>query len=667
MMPISADTFRQRLQELGDEYARCLFMLERPCPREAAPMNAASNRRYDTTLTVRSLASVAPSPPSSVAASPATNPAKVLEHALDSVLPFNSSSMTPKDAEFAFAAPQHEEDAVVVEAVSPTRRDDQNGTAIGMESTHAKSLAAARVGLLRQRVSVRAEDGDDWRAAVLNAKGFGDLRRLVKGSSAEHFPGRSVQTPHEFFLWLASSLGFRLWCLFVILLNAVYIGIDTDMTSRDAFFDKVGLGRIRNTAMRSAAPYMGPAFIAWFCIEIAIRLYAYRKDFFIGEDKIWNLMDVFLIVYSLLELLLMNSLTLDLSFLRIFRVFRLVRLVKLVRLVPGLKNLRTMVYAVFNSFVCLLWALIALLLLTYVFGVIFQQGISNFVENARTPEELEHAAQVYTNFGSLYETMVSLLSAITGGNDWMVYGEKLRLLGPGDTYFMIFMFYILFTCIGFLNVVTGIFVDSAVCTRTDDEVVESFKQDTRRVCEEARRMFKMADKDSDGLITYDELEGYLSEPWVKAYFSALEMDPSEAKSMFTIMDVNSDGCVDIDEFIEGCMKLKGAAKSIDLLAMMYDSAQFAEDFRRFADQMVTDLHAVKLSIGGAAQPTSPQYQPSKDVGAKLGDEVAHAGDAAGGLLLLQAPRVPLETQTAQADDIMAGTIPGALEPLSAAS
>ena len=33
----------------------------------------------------------------------------------------------------------------------------------------------------------------------------------------------------------------------------------------------------------------------------------------------------------------------------------------------------------------------------------------------------------------------------------------------------VFLFYIGFSVIGLLNVVTGVFVDSAVCTRTEDE------------------------------------------------------------------------------------------------------------------------------------------------------------------------------------------------------
>eukprot|EP00913_Durusdinium_trenchii_P016905 g15893.t1 len=51
----------------------------------------------------------------------------------------------------------------------------------------------------------------------------------------------------------------------------------------------------------------------------------------------------------------------------------------------------------------------------------------------------------------------------------MYYGEVIRDLDDNDLYFTIFLFYIGFCLVGLLNVITGIFVDSAVCTRTEDE------------------------------------------------------------------------------------------------------------------------------------------------------------------------------------------------------
>merc|ERR1712072_130622 len=121
--------------------------------------------------------------------------------------------------------------------------------------------------------------------------------------------------------------------------------------------------------------------------------------------------------------------------------------------------------------------------------------------------------------------MVSLFAAISGGNDWMTYGELLRQVGRGSQfYFMIFTFYIGFCTVGMLNVVTGIFVDSAVCTRTDDEVVKGWEEDQRRTSEKIKQIFQDADVNENGMLTLEELVRKLEDPWVKAYFSGLEID-----------------------------------------------------------------------------------------------------------------------------------------------
>merc|ERR1719313_546532 len=101
----------------------------------------------------------------------------------------------------------------------------------------------------------------------------------------------------------------------------------------------------------------------------------------------------------------------------------------------------------------------------------------------------------------------------------MNYGELLREVGRnnngGDTYFIVFVVYIAFCFVGMFNVVTGIFVDSAVCTRTDDEVVANWKEDLQRTSEEVKNIFRSADVDCSGTMSYAELTQQLENPRVR--------------------------------------------------------------------------------------------------------------------------------------------------------
>lgn len=259
-----------------------------------------------------------------------------------------------------------------------------------------------------------------------------------------------------------------------------------------------------------------------------------------------------------------------------------------------MRRLRTMIFSILNSFSVLLWAFVVVLLIVFVFGIIFVNGAAAFFENIPKGAHAE-AESLNKHFGGLWEAMISLWCAISGGNDWWEYAELLRLFQYGEVYLLLFFFYVAFCIIGLLNVVTGIFVDSAVCTRTEDEVVESYQEDLKRTSEEMKRIFHEADEDGNGKLSFSELQARLEDPWVKAYFAGLDIDPSEVRTLFTLIDVDCSDELSIEEFINGTMKLKGYAKNIDVVSMMYDSSRFALKFDRLCkllEERLTDPRTI---------------------------------------------------------------------------
>lgn len=196
----------------------------------------------------------------------------------------------------------------------------------------------------------------------------------------------------------------------------------------------------------------------------------------------------------------------------------------------------------------------------------------------------------------------------------MVYGELLRFVGGNrETYFLVFVFYIGFCTVGMLNVVTGIFVDSAVCTRTDDEVVQNWKNDSQRTSDEVRSIFQAADKDASGTMSYEELAEQLENPRVRAYFSGLDIDPSEAGIIFTLLDTDGDNAVTVDEFIQGTMRLKGCAKSVDIMALMFDQAKFMTKFNKLCSFMEDHMRELKDEISPGSKPMPRTFRPLEDM------------------------------------------------------
>lgn len=413
---------------------------------------------------------------------------------------------------------------------------------------------------------------------------------------------------------LVNSIIWKAVSMAAIMANAVYIGLRTDQQIKNSF------SRVQGHVSEELDNAMEWGFLCWFTIELSLHLIAYRWHFFVGKNWHWNLFDLFLVLNAAVEIMV-PSLFANMSFLRICRVFRLIRVVRLVRTVKWLRSLRTMLFAIIKSMSCLLWAFVMILLVMFVFGIIFGNAAASYFEtlDLNDPKEVANAENLHTLFGSMYESCVSLFCAIFGGNDWMYYGDLIRILDDGDLYFMFFVFYIGFCLVGLLNVVTGIFVDSAVCTRTEDEVVDSYREDLQRTSDEVKRIFNAADVETSGHLTLEAFEKCLNQnAWVAAYFAGLDIGADDAGTIFTLMDTNNSGDITVDEFVKGTMKLKGLAKSIDIFAIMFDLTRLGLQVQKLCSFVEDQFRDIKRMVQPQRRLTATRlFKPVKQLMAEL--------------------------------------------------
>ncbi|CAE7459218.1 Scn11a [Symbiodinium natans] len=351
---------------------------------------------------------------------------------------------------------------------------------------------------------------------------------------------------------IAGGFVFKTLAMIAIVANAVYLGWAADQNVQNSYRRLEGRSKLPVTRDPDIA------FFCWFALEILIRMAAERLAFVTGDDAWWNLLDCFLVVESFVSLVWDVPATL--SFLRILRVFRLIRIVRLVRTVQALRKLRTMIFAMINSLADLLWALQVVFLIVFVFSLVFNNAVAAHFDSLQGLNDEAETLNEY--YGTLFRSMVSLWCAVSGGNDWFQYAGVLQKISMGDFYFVMFNFYIAFCVVGLFNVVTGVFVDSAVCTRTEDEIVQGYLDEMRSMTESIKGFLKKADKDASGTLTYEEFQAHMANPVVKAYFSGLDIDPDETKIIFTLLDSDCNGDIDIEEFVHGTMKLKGYATGL---------------------------------------------------------------------------------------------------------
>lgn len=462
--------------------------------------------------------------------------------------------------------------------------DAQADTKIDIDLLHVRTMGAARLGMSEdfdRQTSEPVEEGPSGLCRQIIHELFNDTEGDVaaRGCSVER---------------LVQSLTFRITCLILIVINSIFTGVrmDTEMRSN--------LQRIETRAGSSDADnvffYIDVSFTIWFCMELCLRIVAERGQFIYGENRTYNLMDSVLVLLSVADMFLPRLPAA--SFLRLFRAFRIVRIARLVQNIQLLKPLRTMLFAIVNSFTALLWAFFMIALSMFIFSVLVGSAVLALFEECDVAIESERdkAMALASSFGNLYRTMITLFASITGGDDWMTAARQLRTLQAGEFYFAMFCFFIFFCLIGLLNVVNGIFVDSAVCTRTEDEVVQHFRDDEQRTSEEIRRIFQQGDRDGSGSITLQELQLQVKHPWVKAYFAGLDIDPREASIIFTLLDTDNSGELSIEEFVAGILKMKGSAKGVDVLAIMFDHQRLALCFNTLCSYLEDELREIKEAV-----------------------------------------------------------------------
>jgi len=314
-------------------------------------------------------------------------------------------------------------------------------------------------------------------------------------------------------------------------------------------------------------------FSVFFLLELMARLATEKLAFFIGRHKTWNAFDSLIVALSVFDLATGNPDGKQLNsanVARILRLSRFSRLLRISRVMTQLRSLRLILYALLYSMSSLVWCFVFIVFIMYVFAVFVVYGVAEYYgAGMAATNDPETAAEMKDWWGGIYRAMITFFMAITGGADWSDPLRALKKIHP--VYECLFIFYIFFMYFGVLNVVVGAFVATASQIAADDRdaIVRAETERLSRYTERIKGFFKEADLDHSGTLSWEEFRSHLADPKVKAYFQSLELDVSQAHILFELLDVDGSDQVTIDEFLDGCMRLKGQARSIDLNMLLF--------------------------------------------------------------------------------------------------
>mmetsp|Transcript_16197 Transcript_16197/g.37243 ORF Transcript_16197/g.37243 Transcript_16197/m.37243 type:complete len:590 (-) Transcript_16197:162-1931(-) len=373
---------------------------------------------------------------------------------------------------------------------------------------------------------------------------------------------------------IAYSVAYEWFSGILIVCNSAFLGWQSQRRAVLAREDATG--GIDPSARDTAADvvHFEVTFALLFSVELMIRWIA---DGFIGflmsQDFGWNIFDISIVSLSWVEIVL-EAMALaervpNISIFRILRVVRIVRVVRVIRVMRFFRELRMMISSILNSVISLVWVFLVLGLVFFIFGINFTDGtiaeldtMDKFL-NESNQELLEH-------FGTLDRSIMSLYQAMSGGNDWGVYYESLGKL-PAQ-FRLSWIVYITFAIFAVVNIVTGVFVESALAANNSDRenVISEELEFKKQYLQTLQAIFEELDHDATGYITSEEFEHALQEERVVAYFRALKLDVTDAQTLFKLLDYDQSEEISIEEFLDGCYRLQGESRTLDVKLMQYE-------------------------------------------------------------------------------------------------
>jgi len=113
-------------------------------------------------------------------------------------------------------------------------------------------------------------------------------------------------------------------------------------------------------------------------------------------------------------------------------------------------------------------------------------------------------------------------------------------------------------------------------------------------------MFSKLGADDSGIITYDMLHEQFGTPAVREYFESLGLDISDAWSFFKLLDMDGGGAVEIEEFLMGCLRLRGQARAMDMAKLMFDQTWMIKSQGQFQQFVETELLRLNSQVGRLA-------------------------------------------------------------------
>mmetsp|Transcript_55028 Transcript_55028/g.128729 ORF Transcript_55028/g.128729 Transcript_55028/m.128729 type:complete len:673 (-) Transcript_55028:72-2090(-) len=463
----------------------------------------------------------------------------------------------------------------------------------GATSANAIYATLSRGGLRGVRDPAKVQSSSDH---LLNVAGMAKKRnpslrvRHRHGDSMTRLDGsRSERSLSPVSLkGCVGSAKFEFFCGLIIIANALSMGAEVHMQA---------VGMEVPTFLQIA----DVVTLFWYTLELILRLWALP----FWPNRRWNCFDAFMVVACTVDVFAkMDSSLSNYSLMRFLRFLRVVRVLKVLRIGKTVNRyllvFAKMTYCLQQSFPSLLSAAVVILIFTYASSIVLTQTVADHCAQPQVDENLD----LQKHFGSLDKSFYSLTKASFNGHAWGELMQPLTSVGFFATAF--FVLYLTVTLLCLMNVIHGVFVDSALQSTSyyKELRIAEAQQKRKMLMQHLRDVFMEIDTDGSGCISMQEFEACLGSEGGRAFFEVMGLSTIQAFELFRLMDADDSNTVDIDEFCNGCISFMGDATNFDMKYIIAENRQLLQKWTWFTETFESRIDACVTACMGKAAVSS---------------------------------------------------------------
>mmetsp|Transcript_143311 Transcript_143311/g.260771 ORF Transcript_143311/g.260771 Transcript_143311/m.260771 type:complete len:918 (+) Transcript_143311:121-2874(+) len=400
-----------------------------------------------------------------------------------------------------------------------------------------------------------ATDNDDSLDA-LNSSLFGidSVPQSARGKRRVSLPQEDQNGMWSRGRALLQSIGFQTLMGAFIVLNAVVIGLETDLPNMHWLWD-----------------LLEHVLLVIFTTELVLRVCINGPSIYFDPregDFLWNVFDVTVVGMGLIDALV------SLVFggmsagggETLFRMIRLLRILRIFRIVRFLKQLYLLAFGFIEAAQAVFWVTLLMACTLYVCSIILVRTVG------RVSEEDPHSDLLHSHFGSIPTSMFTLFEIMANPEIEEYEGalERHPILGA----FMIG--FIIFGSFGMLALLTGVISESMFeknQLRLEEERLE-------RECKRKEMEKRCGDLFDKALTRYQTSIGKGPEddsipshdiapliPMIAELFGEVGVNfiSNDLEQLIDLMDSDGNGCVSKEEFCHGIISIAEGVRPVSIM------------------------------------------------------------------------------------------------------